>query len=611
MMLLVWENASKSQPAGNRCQSLISHSLTRVFVSILIMNRPQYSNRNKKHILVPLFFTLVLLVCTVAGTRGIWSSKPPITVSFHAEVEKPVDIEIKWANAAHAPFRADVGVFRKVTPANREVVVELPTRKVYRFRVDAGSYPGHVTLSKLQLRCGDKVVSFDDFNQFSYYNIENKSIEPGKLKLFSQHLDPYFEYQLPLEVVKTRRIDWFALGIICILSVLLAPVVVNTVRYAMAGRSMMEWKHAAFCSLFCGLLIIPVIKLDQRDILPEENRRMATFPKALNAEEGGVNYNFGKQFESWLQDRFNGRKRLIQLYEDVSYIVQGYRINKSNVAYDDNWMFRLNWSKSAFAAPSETEMNQAEENLQKLSAWCEKNGIKLYVMPCPTKEVIYAEKNRVGKYHKNDNVECFLRHISPPCSFVYPKSTLLSHKWGVQLTHYKTDTHQTEYGAYLMNRELLAAVRKDFPEIPEVDITKFRVTESKLCRYGRELPFVEGHQIHALRLSQDRLDYNYKYYDEYEGGEPEAIDLPDMQRITKHPNGKRRAVLLGDSYTYNQQIWLAYSFAEMLKIRFNNGKEHDALRISRFERTILDFKPDILIIMTNSSDHISFLQQLY
>lgn len=558
------------------------------------------------------YLVLALIsLCVVILTRGLWSSKPPIMAALHIEVEKPVDLEIKWADAADAPFRAEVGISRKVTPADCEVVVELPTRKVYRFRVDAGSNPGHVTLSKLQLRCNDIVISCDDFNRFSYYNIENKFIEPGKLTIFSRHPNPYFEYQLPQVVVKTRRIDWFALGIISILSVLLASVVVNTVRYAMVGRSMLEWKHAVFCSIFCGLLIIPVIKLDLRDILPEENRRMATLPKALKAEGGGFNYNFGKQFEAWLQDRFNGRQSLIHRYEDVMSTILGYKINKSSVAFDDNWMFELNWSNGAFTVPSEPEMKQASANLQKLSSWCEANGIKLYVMPCPTKEVIYAEKNRIGKYHKNDNVEYFLQHIAPPCSFVYPKSALLSNKWGAQLTHYKSDTHQTEYGAYLMNRELLAALRKDFPEIPEVDITKFRVTESKLCRYGRELPFVNGHQIYMLRLSQDRLDYNYKYYDEYEGGEPEAVDLPDMQRITKNANGKRRAVLIGDSYTYNQQIWLAYSFAEMLKIRFNNGKEHDALKMSRFERQIMDFKPDALIITTNSSQHIQFLQQLY
>ncbi|MBR1982168.1 MAG: hypothetical protein IKA23_05385 [Akkermansia sp.] len=566
-----------------------------------------------KYFLCFFVFVLVLIAGTVAATRGIWSSKPPITVSFHAEVEKPVDIEIKWANAAHAPFRAEVGVFRKVTPADREVVVELPTRKVYRFRVDAGSYPGHVTLSKLQLRCGDKVVSFDDFNQFSYYNIENKSIEPGKLKLFSQHLDPYFEYQLPLEVVKTRRIDWFALGIICILSVLLASVVVNTVRYAMAGRSMMEWKHAAFCSLFCGLLIIPVIKLDQRDILPEENRRMSTFPNALNAEEGGVNYNFGKQFESWLQDRFTGRRSFIKRYDTAMSYINGRIENNVGILYPNGWMFYKPWTGKIFRTPAETELVRITRNLQRVQKFCDEQGIKFYTLICPVKEDIYARFHTTGRAsgtEANTELVKYVNRVAPQIKIVYPRELMAKHAMTATL-YYKTDTHQNEDGAYLLNAALVKELQKDIPSVPMPEKEKFVCKRSKQVGVGRELN--NGYIYWVMGIKDTSvLDVEYPYYilPDTSVLKVDENDLRERHSVYQIARGGK-CILLGDSFTENQALWLQYSFRELHKWRCNNGLENNEMRFERWTSRIREEKPDVLVFCVSASDCFWHLNNLY
>lgn len=565
-----------------------------------------------RHFLCSFVFVLVLIAGTVAATRGVWSSKPPITVSFHAEVEKPVDIEIKWANAAHAPFRAEVGVFRKVTPADREVVVEVPTRKVYRFRVDAGSYPGHVTLSKLQLRCGDKVVSFDDFNQFSYYNIENKSIEPGKLKLFSQHLDPYFEYQLPLEVVKTRRIDWFALGIICILSVLLASVVVNTVRYAMAGRSMMEWKHAAFCSLFCGLLIIPVIKLDQRDILPEENRRMATFPKALNAEEGGVNYNFGKQFESWLQDRFNGRRSFIKRYDAAMSYINGRVENNVGILYPTGWMFYKPWTGKIFRTPEETELARITRNLQRVQKFCEEQGIKFYTLICPVKEDIYARFHTTGRTsgtEVNTELVKYVNRVAPQIKVVYPRELMAEHAM-TETLYYKTDTHQNEEGAYLLNAALVKELQKDIPTVPMPEKEKFVCKRSKQVGVGQEIS--NGYIYWVMGIKDTSvLDVEWPYYKLHDTSILKVEENDLKERLSMYQNANGKCILLGDSFTENQALWLQYSFGELHKWRCNNGHESNEMRFERWADRIQQEKPDVLVICVSASDSFWHLNNLY
>lgn len=555
-----------------------------------------------------LLFTAVI----IAMTRDVWSSKPPIIVSFHVEVTKPVDVEIKWAESADAPFRAEVGVFRKVTPADREVVVELPARRVSRFRVDAGSYPGKLTLSKLQLSSGDTVVQFNDFSRFAYYNIEDKTIEPGRLKLNSSHLDPYMEYQLPLQLKKKRQYDWFALGIIIILSVLMSSVLVNTVRYTMVGRSKMEWKNAVFCTLLCCLFIIPVVKMDKRDILPEENRRMAGFPKLLKAGNGGLNYEFGKQFESWLQDRFTGRRSFIKRYDRVMSLMNGRVENNVGIMYANGWMFYKPWSEQIFRQPSEYELARITQNLSKVQSFCDEQGINFYVLICPVKEDVYAHlhpTSRTSGSEVNTALVNYMKLNAPDIHVVYPRE-LVAKQALKNLLYYKTDTHQNEDGAYVINSALLAEIKQDMPALPLPEKDDFNVTKSRKVGVGREIS--NGYIYWVLGIKDEAiLDEAWSYYTLKNDDRPVVSENEIRERKSLYRGAQGKAILLGDSFTENQALWLQYSFGEMHKWRCNNSLENNEMRFERWEERIRTEKPDALIICVSASDSFFHFNNLY
>ena len=67
-----------------------------------------------------------------------------------------------------------------------------------------------------------------------------------------------------------------------------------------------------------------------------------------------------------------------------------------------------------------------------------------------------------------------------------------------------------------------------------------------------------------------------------------------------HAKNKEKVVIIGNSFTENFSSFLAYTFPRIKKFRSNNQFE-DSLKISRWEKDILAFKPDIMLIVINSN----------
>ena len=75
--------------------------------------------------------------------------------------------------------------------------------------------------------------------------------------------------------------------------------------------------------------------------------------------------------------------------------------------------------------------------------------------------------------------------------------------------------------------------------------------------------------------------------------------------------GKGSAILLGDSFTENQVVWLQFAFKHLLKIRANNTLEGNEMRFERWAERIKQMRPDALIICVSASDSFFHLKNLY
>ena len=71
---------------------------------------------------------------------------------------------------------------------------------------------------------------------------------------------------------------------------------------------------------------------------------------------------------------------------------------------------------------------------------------------------------------------------------------------------------------------------------------------------------------------------------------------------------KQKVVILGNSFTENFVSFLAFTFSNVKKLRCNN-KYGDNLKLSRWKKEILDFNPDIMLIVIQS-EYLGHLKDL-
>lgn len=88
-----------------------------------------------------------------------------------------------------------------------------------------------------------------------------------------------------------------------------------------------------FLTIFFIMLLIPFSHINKEDKSLSENRMLAKWKPLIN-QEGKLNYNFGKDFESWFNDRFNTREFLVS----VKSIIPHKTTNKVIVG-KKRWLF--------------------------------------------------------------------------------------------------------------------------------------------------------------------------------------------------------------------------------------------------------------------------------
>lgn len=116
----------------------------------------------------------------------------------------------------------------------------------------------------------------------------------------------------------------------------------------------------------------------------------------------------------------------------------------------------------------------------------------------------------------------------------------------------------------------------------------------------------------SLQVTDEALlNTKWNYYELRNTSLLQAREDKELERYSKYENGKGVGVLLGDSFTENQAIWLQYSFNELYKWRANNAKENNEMRIERWRDKLSSIKPDVLVICVSASDSFFHLKNLY
>lgn len=345
-----------------------------------------------------------------------------------------------------------------------------------------------------------------------------------------------------------------------------------------------------FLTVFFILLFVPMLHISDAEKSEQENRMLAKYTPLIDYR-GGYNLKYGKNFDAWFSDRFWGRDELVKVYYKIKKINR-YIITAKASKLKNDWYFNNN--DLSTLTISEKQKVQYKKNIQYLLQFCKENNIKCYMEIVPAK-IYYAKdgliNNKLKEY--NDTLPQFIKYIKETLNFeiIYPLDELKEADKS-DYVYFKTDHHWTDWGAYIGYQALLKQLKKDFPDIYEAKEGDFDISYSKKVRAEADRKYWQGYTCNLLHQNQDcSLNIDYKYYD----GKNKHINAISYGEF-HNSDGKYKALLIGNSFTENFKPFLVYSFKDIKRFRCNTAS-YDDLKLSRWKKEILEFKPDVLILL--------------
>ena len=244
---------------------------------------------------------------------------------------------------------------------------------------------------------------------------------------------------------------------------------------------MIKYCRLLLIILIFGLLALPLFHMNTAEITEQENRTLAKFPKMR--KKGKLNTNYGKEFESWLGDRFWGRDQLIDTRFQTLYKINGRIENDKAFIGDDGWMFEKSKTVNRPSVKKQREkIKKDAEILKKFADKFKDKNISIYFVIIPNREQLYQkyweryypmkEKiNREEEYRKNLETYPEIRIISSGDDFMKEHEN--------KLLYYKTDSHLTHEGINLIRSKVFNRIHADFFSTQDIQYDIIPIIEKR------------------------------------------------------------------------------------------------------------------------------------
>ena len=557
----------------------------------------------------------VLLSIVITGIAAglsspYWLYREPVNVTFEAEGKGQTTFEIVLN-------KKDDDLFSRNNKAKLEVNLDttseitIPVYKVKhpkRFQIIARQdfQEGGGGLRLRNIKVGGHTLDLKQFYANSCsFKVDKNSILITDLTNFSQLFS-----KEKLNIVPKPVFDAKVLTIILILSYLLAYKLTS---YAADFKSVKNKSRIEilFLTVFFVLLILPALKINDEIYSKAENRKLAEYKPFITKNE--INYNFGNDFNSWFSDRFFGRTSIIHMYNKLRFLLTGYIYNQGEYYYNKKtqWAFSTGWNSTGNLRKN---FPVYEKNIKNLEDFCNRNGIKLYIVIAPVKGEVYPDAIYPYKikFNTGKKFEEYINKSSGREMVTYPLEKMQEDA-KKEYAFPQGDPHWSEYGAYSAYKILMQNIKKDFPDIKILNDDDFNIEKKKLTR--TDYPgtyFNKGHEYNTMRIS---IKNNNTLYPSYESKFADKLQIVTQNSRASadsfFPYGNpEKAYIIGTSFSENLYLFLRYTFKEVKKRRINNSFEPPEFKMSRWEKEILEFKPDIMIIVIQSNG-INIFSELY
>ena len=206
-----------------------------------------------------------------------------------------------------------------------------------------------------------------------------------------------------------------------------------------------------------------------------------------------------------IESSFFGRLRLIRAVTDLRVAI-GDRIFSSAIIGKGGWLFQT--SESVIQdyqndIPfTEKQLDELQQNLDEIAAIFQKQGITLLIVVAPNKSSIYpdympAELQLMRSQSRFDQVVQYLKQHGQTQILDLRQELIANRK--VQQVYYKTDTHWTEFGAYIAYREILNTLQPAFPALVPRALSNFKPVSMGLVSMDM------ASSIGSVRIKEEKI----------------------------------------------------------------------------------------------------------
>lgn len=331
--------------------------------------------------------------------------------------------------------------------------------------------------------------------------------------------------------------------------------------------------YTLYAAAFIGICLAPAVLMpvsgkDKGASL--ENRTLSSMPK-LTAEEGGFNFEFFSEFETYFSEHFAFRSELVTLDGKIKSELFSTSSDEDVIVGKDGWLYYTPTAGDYMNTEplSSRAINNIHHNLSLLNDYCESVGATFTFAPAPNKNSVYPEYmpsnfivtdqadnlDRLWSVYEAAKDEWLKLAASSffedslkaqelyPYYFCDLKKALLEAKENSDLpVYHKTDTHWNNIGALAARNALLDGkwsnqwtVRNDWSG----DLAEMI--------YPADVPLDNQYYLD--------YDFGYEYVGRFRG-------LDDINIKTTSENAKGSLLMYRDSFGEAILPFMAESFAE-------------------------------------------------
>ena len=571
----------------------------------------------------------VIAVFALVQTHRFWLVFEPLFVSFDMKGDGKYFVSVLIN-------RKDNDEFKKIRTANEEFLLHnksenlkftiLSPKRSKRIKFEISSKTGKNPKILIGgIKVNDKKINTDNLENFDIQGAEAQ-IENGKLALNPIENNISIIYNKTFDIKPSVIFDFKLLIIILILTYFAAYKLADYMAdlKTRQGKSMLD---ICFLSVFFVSLFIPMHSINKNEISQTENRKLAEWQPFVTSMNR-INYDFGKNFDEWFNDRFFGRYYLTAANSNLRMIFSDIYKTDSAV-YDKKYNLLYTSSFYGFQPDNNSDFNKQKENivnnLARLNEYCNSRNIKLYLLIVPRGSNFIEHTILNLKAEKKDYAEDIIKSAQDKgLNIIYPKEAMMKENERTPV-YFKTDHHWSKAGTYIGYYELMKEIKKDFPSVKILERSELKPFYSVKVSEHWNKKLHNGQTFNLLAFPQKTaekiLDTEYEYYkNPYEKFlKWKALNTSDFVNKEDciqddyfyYPEGADKKVLIiGNSFSKNLVSFLPYSFKYIVRFHDNFTKIERKFSMKYYKPFIDEYKPDILILNFHTS-YIYNLNNMY